>query len=77
MFAYKDKNTGNWDNQGKRLAPPEATGLFESTLVHTLILLGASPEEVDDITKQSAGKGKNQGKSRGKGKGAKHGKGKR
>jgi len=48
-------------------------GLFETTLVHTLLMLEATPKEIDDITKQ---KGKGKGKNQGKGKGAEHGKGK-
>jgi len=52
-------------------------GHFEATLVHTMVLLGASPEEVQGITEQKgAGKKGKKGKGSQHGKGGKRGKGK-
>jgi len=60
-----------------RLAPPKSIGHFEATLVHTMVLLGSSPEEVQGTTEQKgAGKKGKKGKGSQHGKGGKRGKGK-
>ena len=65
-FAFKNKNTGVWENTMMRDAPPQGKSHFVETLERTLHFLRVPPADVERITEMPAGMGKDQGKGRGK-----------
>ena len=68
-FAFKNKNTGEWENTEVRDAPPQGKSHFVETLEETLHFLRVPHADVVSITEMPAGMGKDQGKGRGKRKG--------
>ena len=61
--------TGEWENKEKRLSPPKGPGIFETTLIDTLLFQQVSMDGVEKFTAQVEGGGRGKGGKGGKGKG--------